>query len=95
MSGPQDIFFSGKGTDIDDKFSTVGWLNPLPPQEGIPGWMRITFMKHFMGDLGHGDHDNLWGYEGVVLPGGRIIVGRWWWCHPSTDLDVSVSQNTS
>lgn len=24
--------------------------------------------------------DSLWAYEGVVLPGGMIVLGRWW--HP-------------
>lgn len=24
------------------------------------------------------DPDALWAYEGVVLPGGQVIVGRWW-----------------
>lgn len=24
--------------------------------------------------------DSIWAYEGVVLPGGKIILGRWW--HP-------------
>jgi hypothetical protein len=65
----------------------LGWLNTLPPQGGIPGWQRITFMKHFTQDYDHPNEDNLWAYEGVVLPGGRIILGRWWFAseqgHPS------------
>lgn len=24
------------------------------------------------------DPNQVWAYEGCVLPGGRIIVGRWW-----------------
>lgn len=24
------------------------------------------------------DESSLWAYEGVVLPGGEIVVGRWW-----------------
>jgi len=24
------------------------------------------------------DQDALWAYEGIVIPGGEIIVGRWW-----------------
>jgi len=27
-----------------------------------------------------------WAYEGIVLPGGMAILGRWWLPHPS-DLD--------
>lgn len=22
--------------------------------------------------------ESLWAYEGIVLPGGNVIVGRWW-----------------
>ncbi|KAJ4338446.1 hypothetical protein N0V87_003989 [Didymella glomerata] len=70
--------FTGTGMDLQDDFHAIGWLNALPDQCGIPGWQRITFMKHFAEDLDDVDSDNLWAYEGVVLPGGRIIVGRWW-----------------
>ncbi|KAI4707779.1 hypothetical protein J4E89_007407 [Alternaria sp. Ai002NY15] len=72
------IQFEGKGEDLDDEYKALGWLNPLPPQGGVPGWQRITFMKHFTEDYDHPNEDNLWAYEGVVLPGGRIILGRWW-----------------
>jgi len=26
---------------------------------------------------------NIWAYEGVVLPGNQIIVGRWWYPDPN------------
>lgn len=30
---------------------------------------------------------DLWAYEGVVLPGGEVVVGRWW--HPrEVDADA-------
>ena len=29
------------------------------------------------GEYGTG-HSNQWAYEGVVLPGGQVMVGRWW-----------------
>jgi hypothetical protein len=67
----------------------LGWLNPLPPQQGIPGWQRITFMKHFNEDLNDPMDDNLWAYEGVVLPGGRIILGRWWFASEPIASTVS------
>ncbi|KAF3043202.1 hypothetical protein E8E12_008394 [Didymella heteroderae] len=73
-----NLQFTGTGMDLEDDFQAIGWLNALPDQCGIPGWQRITFMKHFAEDLDDVDSDNLWAYEGVVLPGGRIIVGRWW-----------------
>jgi hypothetical protein len=67
----------------------LGWLNSLPPQQGIPGWQRITFMKHFNEDLNDPMDDNLWAYEGVVLPGGRIILGRWWFASEPITSNVS------
>lgn len=86
-----NLQFTGSGMDLEDDFHAIGWLNALPTQFGIPGWMRITFMKHFAEDLDDVDSDNLWAYEGVVLPGGRIIVGRWWFASDTVDFDVSVS----
>ena len=43
-------------------------------------------MKYFdpVSDHGHGIEGSLalnggcWAYEGVVLPGGMMILGRWW-----------------
>ena len=84
-----NIQFTGQGIDLDDDFSAIGWINALPPQAGIPGWQRITFMKHFMDDFDQVEQDNLWAYEGVVLPGGRMILGRWWYASDQVDFDVS------
>lgn len=77
--------------DLQDDFHAIGWLNALPDQRGIPGWQRITFMKHFAEDLEEVDSDNLWAYEGVVLPGGRIIVGRWWFASEVVNYNVSAN----
>jgi hypothetical protein len=84
-----NLQFTGTGMDLEDDFHAIGWLNALPDQRGIPGWQRITFMKHFAEDLDDVDSDNLWAYEGVVLPGGRIIVGRWWFASETVNYDVS------
>jgi len=35
-------------------------------------------MKYFIDENGVWDDEALWAYEGVVLPGGQIILGRWW-----------------
>lgn len=86
-----NLQFMGSGTDLDDDFNAIGWLNALPDQCGIPGWQRITFMKHFAEDLDYADSENLWAYEGVVLPGGRIMVGRWWFASEDTDRSVSAN----
>lgn len=83
-----DLQFVGTGMDLEDDFRAIGWLNALPDQCGIPGWQRITFMKHFAEDLDDVDSDNLWAYEGVVLPGGRIIVGRWWFASETVNFNV-------
>ncbi|KAF2448013.1 hypothetical protein P171DRAFT_482705 [Karstenula rhodostoma CBS 690.94] len=83
---PSSIRFDGHGEDLEDLFYASGWLNALPPQADIPGWQRITFMKHFEDDLEFVNRDNLWAYEGVVLPGGKIILGRWWFA--SSDDEV-------
>ncbi|KAL5400663.1 hypothetical protein PMIN03_012185 [Paraphaeosphaeria minitans] len=71
--------FEGDGDDFEEHYNVSGWLNPLPPQAGIPGWQRFTMMKHFEDDLKHVRDGNLCAYEGLVLPGGKIIVGRWWY----------------
>ncbi len=75
---PQSFHFEGEGQDVTEKFLASGWLKALPPQEGIPGWQRLTMMKYFEDEDGSIDHQGLWAYEGVVLPGGQIVVGRWW-----------------
>ncbi|KAF2722854.1 hypothetical protein K431DRAFT_283679 [Polychaeton citri CBS 116435] len=69
--------FEGTGYHEYEDFQAAGWLNPLPLQHGIPGWQRMTMMKYFV-DHGTLDTGALWAYEGVALPGGKIIVGRWW-----------------
>lgn len=69
--------FGGGGHDNNENFLADGWLNPLPPQFRIPGWQRMTMMKFFVDETGI-DMDALWAYEGILLPGGKIMVGRWW-----------------
>jgi hypothetical protein len=87
----KSIQFTGCGTDEEDEFFASGWLNPLPPQHGIPGWQRVTFMKHFLDDYDQVDEDDLWAYEGVALPGGRMILGRWWAATVEPDFNVSLN----
>lgn len=80
------------GTGVDDHpFRCSGIFHALPKVQGIPGWQRITFMKYFTGadpvsltDPSYPPFYNVhedsphWAYEGVVLPGGHMMLGRWW-----------------
>ncbi|KAF2211421.1 hypothetical protein CERZMDRAFT_98307 [Cercospora zeae-maydis SCOH1-5] len=71
--------FGGRGEDQEERFLADGWFNSLPPQMGVSGWQRMTMMKYFTDDeTNEIDYEALWAYEGVVLPGGQIIIGRWW-----------------
>lgn len=54
------------------------WLTPLPSQSGIPGWQSFKMMKYWRDDLHNIDGISLWAYEGVMLPGGKVLIGRWW-----------------
>lgn len=52
------------------------------PYGGIPGWTRICFAICEQSDIDGGQvwqGDGHWihGYEGVILPGGNIMLGRW------------------
>lgn len=55
-----------------------GRIHAIPPQVDLPGFQRISFIK-FYHKNGEFDPNSMWGYEGCVLPGNRIIIGRWWW----------------
>jgi hypothetical protein len=90
----RSIRVQGKGLDQLDHFYANGWLNPLAPQQGIPGWQRVTFMKHFEEEYDQNvpDKDDLWAYEGVVLPGGRLMFGRWWFANADPDDPSYVSR---
>ena len=35
-------------------------------------------MKFFEDSTGNFDESALWAYEGIVIPGGQMILGRWW-----------------
>jgi hypothetical protein len=74
--------FEGLGYD-DEKFYASGWINPIASQRGVPGWSRMSMMKYFKDPDGSLDQNAFWAYEGVVLPGGNMIVGRWWAADPA------------
>lgn len=91
-SGPEiespSFRFGGFGEDAKEGFLVDGWLNTLPRQSGIPGWQRLTMMKYWADEFGNVDYNVLWAYEGIVLPGGKIVVGRWW-CPIGTEFRYS------
>ena len=76
-SKPRYLNFEGSGSDRDH-FHCAGYLHAVSPQQGIPGWQRITLMKYALDAHGFFDPGSCWAYEGIVLPGRQIILGRWW-----------------
>ncbi|KUJ20623.1 uncharacterized protein LY89DRAFT_578476, partial [Mollisia scopiformis] len=58
-----------------------GRIHAMAPQADIPGFQRLVMMKFYTkkenGEQVY-DPTQVWAYEGVVLPGRRIVVGRWW-----------------
>ena len=83
---PMKSFFGTSRGQRDAHF--YGRMHAIPPQGGIPGFQRITFLKFFLNN-GEYDSSSIWAYEGCVLPGNRVIVGRWWWI---ADEDISENE---
>ncbi|MCJ1238009.1 hypothetical protein MMC14_005996 [Varicellaria rhodocarpa] len=120
-SGGNYHSFAGFGREGGKQFQCVGTVSPLPDQKKIPGWQRVSMVKHKPIDPNAPRHHRLrprrptapptpvtapssadygsfawhlradgsvdfkealdnqvWCYEGVVLPGGMIMLGRWW-----------------
>ncbi|TVY34995.1 hypothetical protein LSUB1_G006947 [Lachnellula subtilissima] len=55
-----------------------GRLHALPQQQGLHGFQRMVLMKFYTDSNGDYNPEQLFCYEGCVLPGGKVIVGRWW-----------------
>ncbi|KAI4141464.1 MAG: hypothetical protein LQ341_003513 [Variospora aurantia] len=82
------IFF-GKFDEFpgDQALNIAGVVHPLPPQSGLPGWQRITMVTYetpASGTPGQGyldadyvDLSVFMRFEGVVCPGGNIMLGRY------------------
>ena len=78
--------------DGGGRFELIGNVYALPEQAGIPGWQRIAFLKYWP-VRGRGKnfewlkYNTLWecredtcellAYEGILLPGNKVMVGRW------------------
>jgi hypothetical protein len=76
---PEVKDFFGLGF-AEGQYHLNGRIHALPPQQGIPGFQRVSMMKYLPDHTGYYglDHTQFWAYEGCVLPGGQIILGRWW-----------------
>ncbi|OBT69421.1 hypothetical protein VE03_01163 [Pseudogymnoascus sp. 23342-1-I1] len=77
MPKVQDFFGLGR-SDVD--YHLHGRMHGLPPQAGIPGFQRVSMLKYLPcphGMYGTG-YTSYWAYEGCVLPGNQIMLGRWW-----------------
>ncbi|KAF1826213.1 uncharacterized protein K489DRAFT_109686 [Dissoconium aciculare CBS 342.82] len=72
----RELFGEEEDGDDAEVFHADGYLTALPPQSGIPGFIRVTMMKYKL-EAG-GTFREHWAYEGVMLPGRQMIIGRWW-----------------
>ncbi|TVY87547.1 hypothetical protein LAWI1_G006672 [Lachnellula willkommii] len=68
-----------------------GRLHALPQQQGLHGFQRLVLMKFYTDSNGDYNPEQLFCYEGCVLPGGKVIVGRWWdaFADPRDDTTAS------
>ncbi|KAM3086817.1 hypothetical protein ACMFMF_000755 [Clarireedia jacksonii] len=87
IPSPGVKYFYGSSQDSREAHF-YGVVHGIPTQHGIPGFQRVTMMKFFPDHNGHYDPGQVWAYEGCVLPGGSIIVGRWWDATAEAGSDV-------
>jgi hypothetical protein len=68
-----------------------GRIHALPQQQGLHGFQRIVLMKMYLDADGDYNMEQHFCYEGCVLPGGKVIVGRWWdtWADPNDETTAS------
>ena len=60
------------------RFTMMKFFAPEDLPDGDPMDLDLSNMADVAdAAIGQGI-DGLWAYEGVVLPGGNVIVGRWW-----------------
>ena len=76
MNRPEVKYFYGSSQGSKNAH-VYGRVQALPPQRNIPGFHRIEMMKYFQNRASPNDL-SIWCYERCVLPGGHIMVGRWW-----------------
>ncbi|KAI9786041.1 MAG: hypothetical protein M1816_008132 [Peltula sp. TS41687] len=71
------VQFEGAGFE-SGLFHVIGRLHHVPPQQRIPGWQRMIMIKYYRDEDGLIDDQKMFGYEGCVTPGSKMIYGRWW-----------------
>ncbi|KAH0558854.1 hypothetical protein GP486_004508 [Trichoglossum hirsutum] len=77
------LYFEASGHD-HHPFDACVRVHPLPSQYGFPGWQRFSMVKYFRDPTSSNPLvSDLWGYEGCVLPGGEMILGRWFYIDPN------------
>lgn len=54
-----------------------GRNHAISNQGSFHGWQHISMILCFSDDRGAFDDDDVWVYEGIALPGNRIMMGRW------------------
>jgi hypothetical protein len=54
-----------------------GRNHAMSNQGNFHGWQHISMVVCFSDDQGAFDDDDIWVYEGIALPGNRIMLGRW------------------
>lgn len=81
------FFGLGEYDVMEAPLNTAGLVHPLPPQDGIPGWQRFTMVSYRTPGSGSPEEGYLDAkeadihaaalYEGVMLPGNSVIIGRY------------------
>ncbi|KAK9471293.1 uncharacterized protein V1510DRAFT_368202 [Dipodascopsis tothii] len=76
VNGP--VSFSGRGRDRFD-YTTNIIVSPLKPVFGLPGLARVSMRKEYVRSEASADEDDevIWEYNGIYVPGPKIILGRW------------------
>jgi hypothetical protein len=54
-----------------------GRNHAMSNQGNFHGWQHISMVICFSDEQGAFDDDDVWIYEGIALPGNRIMIGRW------------------
>ncbi len=86
----KQFFGLGEYDFMEAPLNTAGLVHRLPPQDGIAGWQRFTMVSYETPGSGSPEEGYLDAkeadlhaatlYEGVMLPGNSVIIGRYSMC---------------